>query len=69
MITLDTAKAAHQTRTGPLGHALSVVPQTSPAHIMAVAHLYGIQAPALEKARVLELGCGTGGNLLPFVLA
>lgn len=69
MITLDTAKAAQQTRAEPLGHPLSVVPQTSPAHIMAVAHLYGIQAPALEKARVLELGCGTGGNLLPFVLA
>lgn len=69
MITLDTADASYLMHEKPSGHALSVIPQTSPAHMMAVAHLYGIQAPALEKARVLELGCGTGGNLLPFVLA
>lgn len=41
----------------------------SPAHIKAAASLYGIHTPAIEKARVLELGCGAGDNLLPFVLA
>lgn len=34
-----------------------------------MAHLYGIETAALENARVLELGCETAGNLLPFALA
>ncbi|QKH39342.1 methyltransferase regulatory domain-containing protein [Achromobacter pestifer] len=42
---------------------------SSPAHIQAVAHLYGVAAPAPHRARVLEIGCAAGGNLLPFALA
>lgn len=42
---------------------------TSPGHLRAVAHLYQLEAPALERAKVLELGCAAGGNLLPFALA
>ncbi len=42
---------------------------TSPGNLRAVAHLYQLPAPALEQARVLELGCAAGGNLLPFALA
>ncbi len=42
---------------------------TAPGHLRAVAHLYGLAAPALENARVLELGCAAGGNLLPFAAA
>lgn len=39
---------------------------TSPAHLRAAAYLYGIDAPPVAKARVLELGSAAGGNLLPF---
>lgn len=42
---------------------------SSPGHLRATAHLYGLEAPPVETARVLELGCAAGGNLLPFVLA
>ncbi|MGB3436901.1 methyltransferase regulatory domain-containing protein [Achromobacter sp.] len=42
---------------------------SSPAHIQAAAHLYGVTAPAPQRARVLEIGCAAGGNLLPFALA
>lgn len=42
---------------------------TAPGHLRAVAHLYGLDTPALENARVLELGCAAGGNLLPFAVA
>lgn len=42
---------------------------TSPGNLRAVARLYQLEAPALEQARVLELGCAAGGNLLPFALA
>lgn len=42
---------------------------SSPAHIQAAAHLYGVAAPPVHHARVLEIGCAAGGNLLPFALA
>lgn len=41
---------------------------TSPGSLRAVASLYGLSTPALENAKVLELGCAAGGNLLPFAL-
>lgn len=42
---------------------------TSPAHVQAVAVLYGLRPPPLETARVLELGCGRGHNLQAFALS
>jgi len=42
---------------------------SSPVHIQAAAHLYGVSAPAPQRARVLEVGCAAGGNILPFALA
>ncbi|MCW2485603.1 methyltransferase regulatory domain-containing protein [Candidatus Symbiopectobacterium sp. NZEC127] len=44
-------------------------PEVSASHIRAASHLYGIFSPRVETARVLELGCGTGGNLLSFAAA
>ena len=44
-------------------------PFSSPGHMRAAAHLYGLKSVMLENARVLELGCAGGGNLLPFALA
>ncbi len=43
-------------------------PYTAPGHLRATAHLYGIETVPLRHARVLELGCAAGGNLLPFAL-
>ena len=40
-----------------------------PGHLRAVAALYGISAPPVANARVLELGCAAGGNLLPYAVA
>lgn len=42
---------------------------SAPGRLRAVAALYGLDAPPVEKARVLELGCAAGGNLLPFAVA
>jgi methyltransferase-like protein/SAM-dependent methyltransferase len=41
-------------------------PQTAPGHLAAVAHLFGLDVPDVSTARVLEIGCSTGGNLIPF---
>jgi SAM-dependent methyltransferase len=41
-------------------------PSSTPEHLRTVAHLFGLDAPAPERARVLELGCAAGGNVIPF---
>jgi cyclopropane fatty-acyl-phospholipid synthase-like methyltransferase len=39
--------------------------QTHPAHLCALARLHGVNAPDPRNARVLEIGCASGGNLIP----
>jgi len=39
-------------------------PQTRPDRLAAVAKLFGLDAPPADAARVLELGCGAGANLV-----
>ncbi len=38
---------------------------TQPSHLAALAQLHGLRAPPAETARVLELGCASGGNIIP----
>ena len=38
---------------------------TQPTHLAAVATLLGIAPPAADRAHVIELGCASGGNLIP----
>jgi SAM-dependent methyltransferase len=40
-------------------------PITHPSLIGAVARLFALEAAPLEAARVLELGCASGGNIIP----
>ena len=39
-------------------------PQSHPERLIAVAKLFGMEAPPVEHCRVLELGCSMGGNLI-----
>lgn len=43
-------------------------PRTHPEHLCAVSALCGRPAPPFARARVLELGCARGANLLPMAL-
>jgi SAM-dependent methyltransferase len=56
----------------PMGDAYDEQPytehayaETHPVRVAAVARLSGWPAPPPANARILELGCGRGGNLLP----
>ena len=42
---------------------------THPDALASVATLYGMTPPDVERARVLELGCAEGGNLIPVALS
>jgi cyclopropane fatty-acyl-phospholipid synthase-like methyltransferase len=38
-------------------------------HIAVVARLCGLEVPRVDQSRVLEIGCATGGNLLPMAVS
>ncbi len=41
------------------------IPESDPAHLAVLARLHGVAAAPPETARILEIGCASGGNLLP----
>ena len=46
-------------------YAGAAFPQTHPDRLVTLARLYGGEPQDVERSRVLELGCGDGGNLIP----
>jgi methyltransferase-like protein/trans-aconitate methyltransferase len=46
-------------------YAFYCFPESHPRRLQAVAHLFGLDAPAPAECRVLELGCAVGGNIVP----
>ncbi|MBI3858539.1 MAG: methyltransferase regulatory domain-containing protein [Planctomycetes bacterium] len=43
--------------------------QTHPDRLAAIATLFGMAPAPVERCRVLEIGCGDGGNLIPMAYA
>ncbi len=43
----------------------TTLPDTHPGHLACLARLYGIDSVPPTNCRVLELGCASGGNLIP----
>ena len=50
-------------------YASNVFHYSHPDRLATMAALLGVRAPAVERCRVLELGCGTGSNIIPMALA
>lgn len=40
-------------------------PQTHPDRLATAARIFGLASPAVDRCRVLELGCASAGNLIP----
>jgi methyltransferase-like protein/SAM-dependent methyltransferase len=40
-------------------------PQSHPDHLATLGSLFGLTPPPVTRCRVLELGCASGGNLIP----
>jgi len=64
-----SAQAAQQASSRPsydeVPYESFSYPQTHPTHLRAIASLFGLNPPEIANARVLELGCASGGNLFP----
>jgi methyltransferase-like protein/2-polyprenyl-3-methyl-5-hydroxy-6-metoxy-1,4-benzoquinol methylase len=41
---------------------------THPDYLATLARIFGIETPPVSSCRVLELGCASGGNLIPMAL-
>lgn len=52
-----------------LPYGSRAIPETLPSRLAAIGRLFGHGAPDPATARVLELGCAEGGNLLPMAVA
>jgi len=46
-------------------YASQPYPQSHPAKIAMVAKLFGLDPPQVEVSNVLEIGCASGGNVIP----
>lgn len=45
------------------------IPHTYPDNLATLATLFGMTPAAVDRCRVLEIGCGDGGNLIPMACA
>jgi SAM-dependent methyltransferase len=62
-VALALARTAAQYDEVPYqSHAF---PRTQPARLAAIATLFGLSPPPVPTARILEIGCAAGGNLIP----
>lgn len=43
--------------------------QTHPDRLATLARVFGLTPPPIEQCRVLEIGCASGGNLIPMAYA
>lgn len=62
--------------SGPGANSYDAIPyeshpfaQTHPDRLATMAKLFGLDAKPIENCRVLELGCASGGNILPLASA
>ena len=69
MDTLDPANSALAQSYNEVPYESRPFPQSHPARSAALARLFGLVPPDLATARVLELGCAAGGNLIPMAAA
>lgn len=62
---MSTTEEQIQSHYAEVPYRLGAFPQTHPARLAVLARLMGLPAPDPRSARVLELGCAQGYNLLP----
>ncbi len=62
---LDLTPDDEETSYDLIPYASHAFPQTHPDRLATMARLFGLASAPVEDCRVLELGCASGGNLIP----
>ncbi|HYZ71959.1 MAG TPA: class I SAM-dependent methyltransferase, partial [Chthoniobacterales bacterium] len=66
MSEVEAARTAHENTTyDQVLYPSRTFPETHPNRLAMVAYLRGLQPARVDGCRVLELGCGAAGNLIP----
>ncbi len=65
MSTPQTNTSADATSYDEVPYPCFAYQHTHPEHLSAIAALHGLKAAPAHACRVLEIGCGSGGNILP----
>src|SRR5436190_6750605 len=66
-LTRSAARAGRQYDAIP--YPSYPIARLHPARLAAVARLFGLAVPEVETARTLEIGCASGGHLIPLAAA
>jgi len=64
----DAAIAENAADYDELPYLTGAMNSTQPARLAAVAHLFGLTPKPVATARVLEIGCSLGGNVIPLAV-
>jgi methyltransferase-like protein/cyclopropane fatty-acyl-phospholipid synthase-like methyltransferase len=64
LINTQTSFVVPSEKHADLPYSDSIFNQSNPDKMAALATLQGVKATPVERARVLELGCGNGSNLI-----
>ncbi len=62
---LDAIIARNALKYDLLPYNSNPFPQTHPARLRGLAQLFGLKTTPVSGARILELGCAAGGNIIP----
>lgn len=64
-ISNDTVTTGIKAAYDAVDYECTAYPQSHPDRLRTVARMFGVDAPPVATARVLEVGCGDGSNLIP----
>jgi methyltransferase-like protein/SAM-dependent methyltransferase len=64
-----SSKDAQTSSYDAVPYSVCAFPQTRPDRLAAIATLFGMDPAPPDRCRVLELGCASGGNLIPMGLS
>lgn len=64
-LSFPEAQARTQASYDEFPYISHAFPQTHPARMAAIGSLFNLEMPPVETASVLEIGCASGGNLIP----
>jgi SAM-dependent methyltransferase len=64
-LSSDAVTAGIRAAYDAVDYDCTAYPQSHPDRLRTVARMFGVDAPPVATARVLEIGCGDGANLIP----
>lgn len=62
---VDRSIAANAEKYDAIPYTSKPFPQTHPVRLAGIARMFGLDVAPMAGARILEIGCASGGNLIP----